>query len=113
MGGIVTRLAARKARKTGTKVFYTAHGFHFYKGAPKKNWLVFYPIEKLFSRITDTLITITHEDYALALKKFHCRVAHMYGVGVDEKPSSVSISLMKYSPGSRSRMLTMPSSPDS
>lgn len=85
MGGIVTRLAARKARKKGTKVFYTAHGFHFYKGAPKKNWLVFYPIEKLFSRITDTLITITHEDYALALKKFHCRVAHMYGVGVDEK----------------------------
>ena len=85
MGGIVTRLAARKARKQGTKVFYTAHGFHFYKGAPKKNWLVFYPIEKLFSRITDTLITITHEDYALASKKFHCRTAHMYGVGVDEQ----------------------------
>lgn len=83
MGGIVTRLAARKAGKQGTKVFYTAHGFHFYKGAPKKNWLVFYPIEKLFSRITDTLITITHEDYALAAKKFHCRVAHMHGVGVD------------------------------
>lgn len=85
MGGIVTRLAARKARKQGTRVFYTAHGFHFYKGAPKKNWLVFYPIEKLFSRITDTLITITHEDYALASKKFHCRTAHMYGVGVDEQ----------------------------
>jgi glycosyltransferase EpsD len=85
MGGIVTRMAARKARKQGTKVFYTAHGFHFYKGAPKKNWLVFYPIEKLFSRITDTLITITHEDYALASKKFHCRTAHMYGVGVDEQ----------------------------
>ena len=29
MGGIVTRLAARKARKNGTKVFYTAHGFHY------------------------------------------------------------------------------------
>lgn len=85
MGGIVTRLAARKAGKRGTRVFYTAHGFHFYKGAPRKNWLVFYPIEKLFSRITDTLITITHEDYALASKKFHCRTAHMYGVGVDEK----------------------------
>ena len=85
MGGIVTRLAARKAAKRGTRVFYTAHGFHFYKGAPKKNWLVFYPIEKLFSRITDTLITITHEDYALASKKFHYGTAHMYGVGVDEK----------------------------
>ena len=84
MGGIVTRLAALKARKRGTKVFYTAHGFHFYKGAPKKNWLVFYPVEKLFSRITDILITITHEDYALASEKFHCEVAHMHGVGVDE-----------------------------
>ena len=92
MGGIVTRLAAMKARKRGTKVFYTAHGFHFYKGAPKKNWLVFYPIEKLFSRITDTLITITHEDYALASEKFHCRVAHMHGVGVDEN---------RYHPASR------------
>lgn len=84
MGGIVTRLAAKDARKKGTKVIYTAHGFHFYKGAPKKNWIIFYPIEKLFSRITDTLITITHEDYALASKKFHCNVAHMHGVGVNE-----------------------------
>ena len=67
MGGIVTRLAARKARKNGTKVFYTAHGFHFYKGAPKKNWIVFYPIEKFFANhYTDKLITITNEDYDLA-----------------------------------------------
>ncbi len=85
MGGIVTRLAARKARKSGARVFYTAHGFHFYNGAPKKNWLVFYPIEKFFSRLTDTLITITHEDYALASKKFHCRVEHIHGVGVDDQ----------------------------
>lgn len=85
MGSIVTRLAARKARKNGTKVFYTAHGFHFYKGAPKKNWLVFYPVEKFFSRFTDKLITITHEDYRLANKKFHCRAEHIHGVGVDEK----------------------------
>lgn len=85
MGGIVTRLAARKARKCGTKVFYTAHGFHFYKGAPKKNWLVFYPIEKFFSRLTDKLITITQEDYELAGKKFHCEVHRIHGVGVDEK----------------------------
>ena len=92
MGGIVTRLAALKARRKGTKVFYTAHGFHFYKEAPKKNWLVFFPIEKLFSRITDTLITITHEDYALASEKFHCRVTHMHGVGVDEKRYRVTSS---------------------
>lgn len=83
MGGIVTRLAARKRRKKGTKVYYTAHGFHFYKGAPKKNWLVFYPIEKFFSRMTDKLITITQEDYNLASKKFHCKVERIHGVGVD------------------------------
>ena len=83
MGGVVTRLAARNARKHGTKVFYTAHGFHFYEGSPKKNWLVYYPIEKLLSRITDTLITITREDYKLALEKFHCHVERMHGVGVD------------------------------
>lgn len=85
MGGIITRLAARKARQRGTKVYYTAHGFHFYKGAPKKNWIVFYPIEKLFSRITDKLITITQEDYELASRKFHCKVEKIHGVGVDGK----------------------------
>lgn len=85
MGGIVTRLAAKKSRKHGTKVYYTAHGFHFYKGAPKKNWIVFYPIERLFSRITDKLITITAEDYRLAQQKFHCQVERIHGVGVDEK----------------------------
>lgn len=85
MGGIVTRLAARQSRRNGTKVYYTAHGFHFYKGAPKKNWLVFYPIEKLFSRLMDVLITITYEDYRLAKDKFHCQVEHIHGVGVNEK----------------------------
>ncbi len=83
MGGIVTRLAARKARKNGTKVYYTAHGFHFYQGAPKKNWLVFYPIEKFFSKMTDKLITITKEDYKLAHKKFHCETQYIHGVGVN------------------------------
>ena len=86
MGGIVTRLAARRARKNGTKVFYTAHGFHFYKGAPKKNWIVFYPIEKFFANhYTDKLITITNEDYDLANEKFKCQIERIHGVGVDEK----------------------------
>lgn len=85
MGGFVTRLAARNARQKGTKVYYTAHGFHFYKGAPKQNWLIYYPIERLLSRITDTLITITQEDYKLASEKFHCHIEHIHGVGVSEK----------------------------
>lgn len=84
MGGIITRLAAKKARKNGTKVFYTAHGFHFYNGASKKNWLVFYPIEKHFAKLTDKLITINHEDFKLASEKFKTNVSYIHGVGVDE-----------------------------
>ena len=83
VGGILTRLAARKYRKKGTKVFYTAHGFHFYKGASWKSWLLYYPMEKFFSDFTDLLITINKEDYALAKKKFSCPVAHIHGVGAD------------------------------
>ncbi len=86
MGGIVARLAARKARKNGTKVFYTAHGFHFYKGASKKAWAVFYPIEKFFAEhFTDKLITITNEDYELAKSKFKTNVYHIHGVGVNSQ----------------------------
>ena len=84
VGGIVGRLVACRYRKRGTKVFYTAHGFHFYKGAPRINWLIYYPIEKVFSRITDKLLTITQEDYELASKRFHTKVYRTHGVGVDE-----------------------------
>ena len=84
VGGVLGRLAARKARKKGTKVVYMAHGFHFFKGGSKLAWLVFYPIEKALSRITDVLITINREDYALAEKKFHAKqTAFIHGVGVD------------------------------
>lgn len=82
---VITRLVCRKFRnKTGLKVFYTAHGFHFYKGAPKLNWVVFYPIEKLCSRFTDKLITINKEDYQLAKTKFKAKEVHYVpGVGID------------------------------
>lgn len=80
--GLTTRLAARKARKNGTKVLYMVHGFHFYEGAPKLNWLVFYPIEKFMAGFCDKLITINNEDYELASKKFHCDVARIHGIGV-------------------------------
>lgn len=94
VASILTRLAARKARKSGAKVIYTAHGFHFYKGAPLLNWLIYYPIEKLCARWTDVLITINKEDYALASKKMPAkRVEYVPGVGVDlEKFSCAQIS---------------------
>lgn len=82
--GVITRLVCRKFRKHGLKVFYTAHGFHFYKGAPKLNWLVYYPVEKYCSRFTDKLITINQEDYALAKSKFRAKEVHYVpGVGID------------------------------
>ena len=85
MGGVLTRLAARETRKKGTKVIYTAHGFHFYKGAPLLNWLIYYPIEKILAQYTDCLITINSEDYNLAkVKKIKAKtIEHVNGVGVD------------------------------
>jgi glycosyltransferase EpsD len=85
MGGVLTRLAARGARKKGAKVIYTAHGFHFCKGAPLANWLLYYPIEKVLSKYTDTLITINQEDYQLAKKRrFKAgSIEHVHGVGVN------------------------------
>lgn len=82
---VITRLVCRKIRKkTGLQVFYTAHGFHFYKGAPLKNWLLYYPVEKFCSNLTDVLITINQEDYALAQKKMRAkRVVYVPGVGID------------------------------
>lgn len=92
VGGVITRISARKVRKKGTKVIYTAHGFHFFKGASKKNWLLFYPIEKFLSRFTDTLITINNEDYELAKKKFHCKdVQYVPGVGIDKNKFDIKM----------------------
>lgn len=89
--GVYARLAARDARRQGTKVYYTAHGFHFYKGAPKINWLLYYPIERIMAHFTDTLITITKEDYRLAKTNFRTNVVHIHGVGADaEKYMSVT-----------------------
>ncbi len=80
------RVACRRLRKNGMKVVYTAHGFHFFKGAPLKNWLFYYPVEKLLSYWTDCLITINKEDYGRAKKKFHARkTVYIPGVGVDTK----------------------------
>ena len=95
MGGVVTRLAAKKARKNGTKVIYTAHGFHFFKGAPLYYWILFYPVEKYLSKFTDTLITINLDDYNLAKQKFKkCYdIQYIPGVGVDDKKFDISLSL--------------------
>ena len=86
MGGVIGRLAAKKLRQEHKiKIIYTAHGFHFYRGAPLLNWLFYYPVEKHLARYTDVLVTINKEDYECALKKrFHAEeIFQINGVGVD------------------------------
>lgn len=84
VGAMITRLAAAGARRRGTKVIYTAHGFHFFRGAPLINWLAYYPAERLLARLTDVLVTINREDYAFAKKHIHAkRIEYVPGVGVD------------------------------
>ena len=83
VGALIARLAALDARKKGTKVIYTAHGFHFFTGAPLKNWLLFYPPERLLAPVTDVLITINREDYARACKRLPAkRIEYVPGVGI-------------------------------
>lgn len=91
MGGLLARLAAREARKKGTNVIYTVHGFHFYKHAPFINWLVYYPIEKWLANYTDCLITINEEDYGL-LKQ------HPFKAGRIERINGVGVDIEKFTP---------------
>lgn len=90
MGGVLTRLVCKQLGKSFKGVvMYTAHGFHFYKGAPLANWMFFYPVEKYLSKYTDILITHTKEDYLLAKKKFKMKkLEKVNGVGVDLKKFS-------------------------
>ena len=84
MPGVLTRLAARARRKKGAAVLYTAHGFHFFKGAPLKYWLSYFPAEYALSFITDAIITINSEDFTYADKRLHPRKAFMIpGIGID------------------------------
>lgn len=84
VGALIARLAALDARKKGTRVIYTAHGFHFFTGAPLQYWLLFYPPERLLAPVTDVLITINREDYARAQKRLPAKqIEYVPGVGID------------------------------
>ncbi len=85
VGGVLGRMAAEKYRKSGTKVYYTAHGFHFYHGSSKLSWLTVYPLEKLFSRYTDKLFTVNEEDYKLAKSNFCCPVYRLHSIGANSE----------------------------
>lgn len=84
IGGVLTRLAANRTRTA--PLIYTAHGFHFYTGAPALNWVLYYPIERFLAHYTDILITINREDYIRAsrfqLRRGGC-VRYIPGVGIN------------------------------
>lgn len=85
IGGVIGRVAGKKCKIP--LIIYQAHGFHFYKGASRLSWLLYYPIEKVLARYTDCIITINNEDYLLAKRKFKLRnegvVYYIPGVGID------------------------------
>lgn len=77
----ITRLICLNNSKS--KVVYTAHGFHFYKGAPLINWLFYYPLEYYLSRSTKAIITMNEEDFERSQKfnsKYKFKIS---GVGLD------------------------------
>ncbi len=83
-GGVLARLAAFASGHKSTRVIYTAHGFHFFKGAPLLNWLLYFPVEWFCSFFTDVLITINKEDYMFAQKHMHAKeIQYVPGVGLD------------------------------
>jgi len=110
MGSVVARLAFRKYKRNLTRlnrkigqqneatennfphptshisplIIYTAHGFHFYKGAPILYWLIYYPMEKWLSKYTDKLVLINKEDFEIAKNKFKAKKTYrINGIGVD------------------------------
>lgn len=79
VGGVIGRLLNKNVKK----VIYEVHGFHFYKGAPLKNWLLYYPVEKLLAKNTDAIITINRDDYEFAKKHLKSQIYYVPGVGIE------------------------------
>lgn len=73
-------------KKTGRRVIYTAHGFHFFEGAPWINRLAYYTAERAAARWTDALIVINSEDYQAGREMGFVPGESLFlvhGVGVD------------------------------
>ncbi len=82
----LTRIAGRNCRKRGGKLLYTAHGFHFYRDGPLRNWLTYYPVEWLLSSLTDAVVTINHEDFGYVNGKMWHRESFLIpGIGVQSE----------------------------
>lgn len=94
IASFISRLITRKS--LAVKRIYTAHGFHFYKGAPLLNWLMYYPIEKYLSQYTDVLITINREDYELASRNLKAKEnVLIHGIGIELEKFNPDINVLK------------------
>jgi len=82
VGGVITRLSCIFA---GYKnVYYTAHGFHFYRGAPVVNWILYFPIEFILNLFTKKTIVINQEDFLLAKRLFiNKSIFYLPGIGLN------------------------------
>lgn len=83
VASFLVRYMAKKCKQGA--VLYTAHGFHFYEGAPIQNWLIYYTAEKIASRWTDGLIVMNEEDYKNGKRlgfKENQSLFFMHGVGI-------------------------------
>ena len=81
------------AKKTNTKSIYTAHGFHFYKGAPLLNWILYCSIERVAAKWSNAIITMNEEDYTFAKRKLESEMTSVYkvnGVGLDINKYNIS-----------------------
>lgn len=84
IGAAIGRLAYKHSHLNQAQIIYTAHGFHFYRGAPLANWILYYPIEFLLANETDILITINSEDQVFAENHLNCkRIEYVPGIGID------------------------------
>jgi glycosyltransferase EpsD len=97
IASFLTRLACRKNSKS--KILYTAHGLHYYKGAPLLSWLIYYPIEKLTAKFTDGIITINEEDY-VSVRNMKCNktdsIYKVNGIGIDLNKFYPQTAIEKY-----------------
>ena len=87
ISSFITRFAFKNSKYfDNSKLIYTAHGFHFFKGNSLVNNIIFSSLERIAGKYTDILITINNEDY-LAAKKFKLRkngiVKYVPGVGIN------------------------------
>ena len=97
IAAIVTKFAAKKARKKGCKIIYTVHGFYFHKKSSFKTKLVFKNVEKLTAKMVDMIITINKEDYSAAKKMDYPAVRYISGVGVKtEKFINIDVDRKEY-----------------